>query len=61
MWQYGQVESQFLGAEQPHREIIAAFAVQSQVPGAGFGGNAMFFQEAWHGIGVIAVQVQVDR
>ena len=39
-WQHGQVEGDVLGAEDPHREVAGAFAVQAQAAAARFGGNA---------------------
>ena len=59
--QHGEVEGEVLGAEQPHREIAVALAVQAQAAAARFGGDAVLLEEARRGIGIVAVEMQGHR
>ena len=61
MRQYRDVEAQVFGGEQPHRAVEHALAVEAYPATAGLGGDAVVFEEAWYGFGIVGVELQLHR
>src|SRR6478672_2828280 len=59
--QHGYVEAEVLGAEQPHREVSFAVAIQSQVAASRQCRHAMFLEPARDRVRIVVVDVQGDR